>query len=159
MADHTKKQPNSRHCFVCGVENPTGLKLDFYETESGDVIVETIVPERFQGYPGVVHGGIVASMVDEALGRVHMGSDPENPRFMVTAKLTVQYRLPVPTQKTIKIVGHAKTQKKRLATSTAEIYGPDGELLVEAEAVLVNVPDETIQAVDLSELGWKVYPD
>lgn len=88
-----------------------------------------------------------------------MGSDPEKPRFMYTAKLTVQYRLPVPTQKPIKIVGHAQKQKKRLATSTAEIYGPDGELLVEAEAVLVNVPDETLQSVDLRELGWQVYPD
>lgn len=159
MVDSNKKQPNSRHCFVCGVENPTGLQLDFYETETGDVIVETVVPDRFQGYPGVVHGGIVASMVDEALGRVHMGSDPDNPRFMYTAKLSVQYRLPVPTQKPIKIIGHAQKQKKRLATSTAEIYGPNGELLVEAEAVLVNVPEETIRSVDLGKLGWQIYPD
>ena len=152
------KQPNSRHCFVCGVENDFGLKLDFYQTTLGEVIVETVVPERYQGYPGIVHGGVVASLVDEVLGRVHMGTDIENPRFMYTAKLTVQYRKPVPTNKHIKIVGHAIKTKKRTATSIAEIFGPDGEILVEASAVLINVPDETISSVNMEALGWRVYP-
>ena len=71
-----KKQPNSRNCFVCGVENTYGLNLSFYSTKLGEVTVETVVPDRFQGYPGVVHGGIVASLVDEVLGRAHMGEDP-----------------------------------------------------------------------------------
>ena len=153
------KHPNSRHCFVCGVENKFGLQLKFYEIENGDVVVETTVPERFQGYPGVVHGGIVASLVDEVLGRAHFGSDPENPRFMYTAKLSVNYRKPVPTEKLIKVVGHAEKSKKRSATSTAEILGPDGELLADASAVLVNVPDGTINVDVFEELGWKVYPD
>jgi uncharacterized protein (TIGR00369 family) len=153
------KQPNSRHCFVCGVENIYGLRLDFFETGPGEVTVETIVPDQFQGYPGVVHGGIVASLVDEALGRVHMGSDPRNPRFMYTAKLSVQYRKPVPTNQPLKIVAHAVKSKKRSATSVAEIFGPDDELLAEADAVLINIPEETISNVDLESLGWKVYPD
>jgi len=106
-----------------------------------------------------VHGGIVASLVDEALGRVHMGSDLDNPRFMFTAKLSVNYRKPVPTNKPIRVVGHAAKSKKRTATSIAEVFGPDGELLAEAEAVLVNVPQETLQSVDLETLGWKIYPD
>lgn len=150
-------QPNSRHCFVCGMENPHGLHLRFFDTGEGEVTVETVVPDHFQGYPGVVHGGIVASLVDEALGRVHMGS-AENPRFMYTARLTVNYRKPVPTEKPIKVVAHAAKSKRRSASSTAEIYGPDGELLAEAEAILVNVPDEMLADADLEALGWKVYP-
>lgn len=153
------KQPNSRHCFVCGVENTFGLRLEFYKTDPGEIRVDTIVPEHFQGYPGIVHGGIVASLVDEALGRAHMGSDPGRPRFMYTAKLTIQYRLPVPTNKPIRIVGRAVKSKKRSAISEAMIYGPEGELLVEAEAVLINVPDENLNSTDLGSLGWKVYPD
>ena len=153
-----KKQPNSRDCFVCGVENKYGLHLKFYETEPGEVVVNYVVPEYFQGYEGVVHGGIIASLVDEVLGRVHMGSH-EDTRFMYTAKLTVKYRKPVPTGKPIKIVGHAKVSKRRTATSTAEIYGPDGELLVEAEALLVDLPPEELDGVDLEEVGWKIYPD
>jgi acyl-coenzyme A thioesterase PaaI-like protein len=153
------KQPNSKTCFVCGIHNPYGLKLDFYETNPGEVTVTTVVPDYYQGYPGIVHGGIVACLVDEVLGRVHMGSDKAKPRFMYTAKLTVQYRKPVPTNKPIQIIGFADKSKKRAATSVAKVYGPHEELLVEAEALLVNVPDEIINSVDLEELGWQVYPD
>jgi acyl-coenzyme A thioesterase PaaI-like protein len=153
------KQPNSRHCFVCGVENERGLHLAFYQGPDGEVLVDYVVPDHFQGYPGVAHGGITASLVDEALGRVHMGSDPENPRFMYTAKLTIQYRQPVPTGKPIRIVAQAGKNRSRAATSTAQVFGPTGELLVEAEAVLINVPPETLDGVNLEALGWKVYPD
>lgn len=153
------KQPNSRHCFVCGLENEHGLKLKFYETSPGNVEVNYVVPEHFQGYPGIVHGGITAALVDEALGRVHMGSDPDAVRFMYTAKITVQYRKPVPIGKPIKIVAQAIKTKKRLGISEAQVYGPDGDLLIEAEAILVDVPPEALGDVDLEDLGWKVYPD
>lgn len=160
MMNHPRyKQPNSKDCFVCGVENPYGLKLDFYEIEPGKVVVETIVPDFYQGYPSIVHGGIVACLVDEVLGRAHMGNDQDKPRFMYTAKLTVQYRQPVPTNKPIRIVGSAIQSKKRIATSKAEIFSPEGILLVEAEGLLVDVPDEVIASVDLEALGWRVYLD
>lgn len=151
-------QPNSRNCFVCGLENEHGLHLRFYETADGEVTVETIVPDHFQGYPGIVHGGIVASLVDEALGRVHMGP-ASNPRFMFTAKINVNYRKPVPTEKPIRIVAHAVKNKRRSATSVCNIYGPDDELLVKADALLVNVPEEMLEETDLENLGWKVYPE
>ena len=151
-------QPNSRHCFVCGLENEHGLHLRFYETAEGEVTVETSVPEHFQGYPGIVHGGIIASLVDEALGRVHMGS-ADNPRFMFTAKISVNYRKPVPTEKPIRIVAHAVKSKCRSATSVCAIYGPSGDLLAEADAVLVNVPENMVENSDLESLGWKIYPE
>lgn len=152
-----KKQPNSRDCFVCGVDNECGLKLEFFQTTPGEVVVDTVLPDHYQGYPGIVHGGIVASLVDEVLGRVHMGNDTGNPRFMYTAKMTIQYRHPVPTGKPIKIIGHSIKTKKRSATSKAEIQGPDGKILVEAEALLINVPEESINSTNLESLGWKVY--
>lgn len=151
------KQPNSKHCFVCGRENPFGLKLNFYETAPGEVQVEYTVPEHYQGYPGVVHGGVVAAMLDEVTGRVHMGGDP--PRFMFTARLDVRYRKNVPVGQPLRIIGHAGKSREKTAIATAQIFGQDGELLAEAEAVLVNVPDEIKDQVDLEELGWKVYPD
>jgi acyl-coenzyme A thioesterase PaaI-like protein len=87
-----KKQPNSRMCFLCGRQNPIGLKLDFYEDhEANQVRVEITVPEIYQGYPGVVHGGIVAAMLDEVAGRAVLigGSDED---LMATLRLTVRYR-------------------------------------------------------------------
>jgi uncharacterized protein (TIGR00369 family) len=156
--DKTKmKQPNSKQCFVCGRENPYGLKLEFYETKPGEVVVEYTVPDHYQGYPGVVHGGVVAAMLDEVTGRVHMGSNP--PRFMFTAKLEVRYLKNVPIGKRLRIVGYAGKSRERTATASGKIFGPDGELLAEAEALLVNVPEDISGQVDLEALGWKVYPD
>ena len=106
------KQPNSRHCFICGLENPVGLHLHIYETEPGVVETQYIAPDHFQGYPGVLHGGIVAAMIDEISGRAQMGSDPLNPRFMFTGKLEVKYRKNVPIGKMLKIIGKATKSKR-----------------------------------------------
>jgi len=150
-----KLQPNSSHCFVCGMTNPNGLRMRFYETVSGEVTAEYTVPEQFQGYPGVVHGGVVAAMLDEVTGRAQMGSDPT--RFMYTARLDVRFRKNVPVGVPLRLVGKAIKSKGRTATSKGAIYSPEGEVLAEAEALLVDLPNETLESADLEALGWKVY--
>lgn len=150
------KQPNSRQCFVCGIENPIGLHLKFYESNRGEVTADYTAPEHFQGYPGVLHGGIVASILDETAGRALMGDSP--PRFMFTAKLEVRYRKNVPIGQALKIVGRAGKDKGRIAEATSAIYSQDGTLLAEANALLVNMPASPEPDI-LEKLGWKVYPD
>lgn len=152
------KQPNSRHCFVCGVENQYGLSLKFYETDHGEVTAQTMLPRYYQGYPGIAHGGVVAAMLDEAAGRSLMGS-MDQPRFMFTATLNVRYRKNVPVEQPIRLIGKAGTIKRRTAEGTSTIYNEAGELLAEASVLLVNLPEETVRSVDLEALGWKVYPD
>ena len=154
----TSRQPNSRHCFICGLENPFGLKLRFYDTAPGEVTVHHTVPEQYQGYPGVVHGGVVAAMLDEAAGRVYMG-DPQQPRFMYTARMDIRYRKNVPVGQPLKIVGRAVKSRGRTATAAATVLGPDGEILAEAELLLVDVPEGVVDSVDLEAIGWKVYDD
>lgn len=149
-------QPNSLHCFVCGLKNPLGLQLRFYDTGPGEVTVECTLPEMYQGYPGVAHGGIVAAILDEAAGRSQMGGDP--PRFMFTARLNVRYRRNVPTGKPIRVIGRAGDGKRRSAAATSAIYDLEGELLAEADAILVDVPEEMLANADLEALGWRVYP-
>ena len=153
------KQPNSKMCFICGLENPVGLKLKIYEVEPGVIESEYAAPEHFQGYPGVLHGGIVATILDEISGRAHMGT-ADAPRFMFTAKLEVKYRKNVPTGKLLKIVGRAGKSKGRSAEAWAVIYdAASGELLAEGNTLLINVPEETLDKANAAELGWKVYPD
>ncbi|NCP88185.1 MAG: hypothetical protein CO094_08320 [Anaerolineae bacterium CG_4_9_14_3_um_filter_57_17] len=153
------KQPNSKMCFICGLENPVGLKLKIYEVEPGVIESEYAAPEHFQGYPGVLHGGIVATILDEISGRAHMGT-ADAPRFMFTAKLEVKYRKNVPTGKLLKIVGRAGKSKGRSAEAWAGIYdAASGELLAEGNTLLINVPEETLDKANAAELGWKVYPD
>lgn len=156
----TLKQPNSRMCFICGLENPVGLHLHIYETEPGVVESRYSAPEHFQGYPGVLHGGIVGALIDEISGRALMGSDPDDPRFMFTAKLEVKYRKNVPVGKPLKIVGKAVKSKTRSAEAWAGIYDVGtGELLAEGNTLLIDVPKKQFDQSRLNELGWKVYPE
>jgi acyl-coenzyme A thioesterase PaaI-like protein len=129
-----------------------------YQVEPGVIETTYTAPEHFQGYPGVLHGGIVASLLDELSGRAQMG-DPSEPRFMFTGKLEVKYRKNVPVGKPLKIIGKAGKSRGRTAEGWAGIYDECGTLLAEATALLIDVPDETLDSANLEELGWKVYPD
>jgi acyl-coenzyme A thioesterase PaaI-like protein len=154
------KQPNSKMCFICGVENPVGLHLHIYETAPGVVEAAYTPPEHFQGYPGVLHGGIVGAILDELSGRALMGSDPLTPRFMFTAKLEIKYRRNVPIGVPLRIVGKAGKSRSNSAESWAGIYDTrTGELLAEANTILINVPSDQFNLSDLDDLGWKIYPD
>lgn len=152
------KQPNSQHCFICGVSNPVGLKLKIYEVKEGVIQTYFTAPEHFQGYPGVLHGGIVASILDEISGRALMG-DPSSPRFMFTGKLEVKYRKNVPIGVQLKIVGKAVSSRGKTAQGWAGIYDENDSLLAEANTLLIDVPRDLLPAEDIDQLGWKVYPD
>jgi acyl-coenzyme A thioesterase PaaI-like protein len=153
-----KKQPNSRMCFICGLENPVGLKLKIYELEPGLIETNYIAPEHYQSYPGILHGGIVATILDEISGRALMG-DPSQPRFMYTAKLEVKYRKNVPIDKPLRIVGKAGKARGHMAESWAGIYDEAGSLLAECNSLLIDIPPQVLNSVDPAALGWKIYPD
>jgi acyl-coenzyme A thioesterase PaaI-like protein len=161
MTDPNKiKQPNSNMCFICGVQNPVGLHLHIYETEPGVVEASYTAPEHFQGYPGVLHGGIVGAILDELSGRSLMGSDPMAPRFMFTARLETKYRKNVPIGVPLRVVGKAGKSRAKAAEAWAGIYDArTDELLAEANALLINVPSDQFNVADLERLGWKIYPD
>ena len=151
-----EKQPGSKHCFVCGLENPVGLRIAFYETGPGEVQSEIIFPDHYQGYPGITHGGIIASVLDETGGRSLM----DHPRhFMVTAQLNVRYRKPVPTETPLVAKGWAGMRKGRVSEARSEIQNLAGEVLAEAELVLVDMPEGKFDQISFEEMGWRVYPD
>ena len=152
-----KRQPNSLHCFVCGLENEVGLKLRFADNGTDEVRSEITLHRRYQGYPGVVHGGITAAMLDEIAGRVMMIGNPN--RFMMTATLEIKYRKPVPVETPLTLVGTLIRDRGRLAEAHAEIRLPDGTVASEASVTLAQVPDQTFSESDFERLGWRVYPD
>lgn len=151
------KQPNSANCFVCGLSNPVGLKLAFYETGSDEVAASYTPSQDYEGYPGVLHGGIVASILDEVGGRVVMIGD--HTHFMMTAKMDVKYRRPTPIGQPLKVVGRLLKRRGRLALALAEIRLEDGTVTAEAELTLAELPEEFQVAGNLEALGWKVYPE
>lgn len=154
------RQPNSSMCFICGMQNPVGLHLHIYQTDDSTVEATYTAPEHFQGYPGVLHGGIVSAILDELSGRAHMGSDPAAPRFMFTARLEIKYRRNVPIGKPLRIIGRAGRNRGKAAEAWAGIYDAEtNELLAEGNALHVNVPEDQIDRTRLADLGWKIYSD
>jgi acyl-coenzyme A thioesterase PaaI-like protein len=145
-------------CFICGLENPVGLRLKIYELDRGVIETTYTAPEYYQSYPGILHGGIVATILDEISGRAHMG-DPSQPRFMYTAKLEVKYRKNVPIGKPLRILGKAGKTRGRMAESWAGIYDEAGSLLAECNSLLIDIPPDVLNSVDPAALGWKIYPD
>lgn len=151
-----EKQPSSRNCFVCGRENLVGLKLDFFTIAPGKAQADLWTPSKYEGYPGIVHGGIIAAILDECGGRAQM-TVPD--RFMVTAQLNVRYRLPVPTETNLVVLGEAGERRGRVSYAHSQIQNLAGKVLAEAELVLVDIPESQLAEVDPEVLGWRVYPD
>ena len=151
------KQPNSAQCFVCGLQNPVGLRLAFYETGPDEVTATFTPPDHYQGFPGVLHGGIVAAALDEAGGRAAMVGD--HSRFRMTAKMEVRYRRPTPVGQPLAVVARLLRDRGRLAVAHAEIRLPDGEVSAEADLTLADLPESYRMNGDLAALDWRVYPD
>jgi len=156
-SDHEQHdlQPNSRDCFVCGLDNSGGLAMRFYSVGPGQVEARYTVEPRYQGYPGVVHGGIIAAMLDEVVGRVMMTEDPN--RFFMTAKLEIRYRTPVPIGEELLLKGRLDKQKGSMSFAHGELFLPDGTLAVEAEAAMVEWADDPVDSATMERLGWRVY--
>ena len=151
------KQPNSRTCFVCGLENEHGFRLSFYESPDRTVEAETTIPEHFQGYPGVAHGGIVAALLDEITVRAATVGEPDH--LMLTARMEVRYRKAVPVGAPLRLVGTLVERKDRATRARGEIILPDGTVGAEGEALLMEHPASGLTPQALAALGWRVVPD
>ncbi len=151
-----RKQPTSRMCFICGRQNPVGLKLDFYEDhETERVRAEITVPDAYQGYPGVVHGGIVSAILDEVAGRaVIIGGGSEN--LLATLRMTVRFRRPTPTETPLLAVGWVEQASGVGARVAGEIRLPDGTVTAECESLLARPPEEFRERWKDEKPYWKV---
>jgi len=152
-----RKQPNSRKCFVCGLQNPVGLKLVFYEdAEAEQVRAEFVVSDEYQGYPGVAHGGIISAVLDEIAGRAILlhGDDDD---LMATLRLTVRYRRPTPTETPLTAVGWVERIGGVGAQVAGEIRLADGTVTAECESVLGSVPESFRANWAEEKAYWKVY--
>jgi uncharacterized protein (TIGR00369 family) len=151
------KQHNSRMCFVCGLKNEFGLHASFYEVE-GDQLVALFTPcEQHQGYPGRMHGGLAATILDETIGRALMITNEE--AWGVTVEFTVRYKKPVPLDQELRVIGRITRDTRRIFEGTGEILLPDGEIAVEGSGKYIKLPLEEIADFDYDEQEWKTVPD
>jgi len=126
----------ARLCFGCGSENPRGLGLRF-RLENERAIAEFTASPDLQGYPGYVHGGGVATMLDEAMGWAAYGQGI----WAVTARMTARFRRPVPLEEPLTVRGWVVRDRGRLLTLRSEVRSRQGRLLAEAEGTFVRVSE------------------
>ena len=143
------KQYSSHMCFVCGVENPAGLHAHFYQVDDATCVGRFLPAEHHQGYPGRVHGGVVAAMMDETLGRAIWG---DAKTWGVTAELTIRYKNPVPLGEMLTVVGRLTRDTRRLFVAEGEMLTADGQVVVTAHGKYVKIPLERILE-DTAEAG------
>ncbi len=136
-----EKQPTSKMCFVCGRDNPVGLHMHF-RSEAGRVYAEYIPHEEHQGYPGVMHGGLVTAILDEVIGRTAILND----FWCMTAKLEVRFNCPVPIGAQLEITGQIERQTHRVLMGHGEIrQAGEDKVLAEAHGMYIRIPDNQIQ--------------
>jgi acyl-coenzyme A thioesterase PaaI-like protein len=151
-----RRQPTSRSCFVCGRENPVGLKVKWDEhEEAGELRGTVTIPEHFNGYPGVTHGGIVAAVLDETAGRTIL-MDGGFEDLMVTARLEVVYRRPTPTGVPLEAVGRLLRRIGTRAEAEAELRLPDGAVVARATVLLARPPAEITERWAVEREHWRV---
>lgn len=133
-----RRQPGSALCFVCGTENPHGLGVTFFD-DGQRVFTELTPAAHHQGWPGVLHGGIISAVLDETIGRVAFLHD----RWVHTAKLALRYHKPAPLGQKLRAVGELARDGRRLMEMSGQLTIADtGEVLAEATGTFVPLSDE-----------------
>jgi len=154
----TKKQKNARLCFVCGLSNDYGLKASFYETEAGELVAKIKPSELHQSYPGRMHGGIAAAILDETIGRaISIGT--EDDVWGVTIELTTKYRKAIPLDQDLYIVGRVTKDGSRFFEGCGEIVLANGDVAVSASGRYLKVPISKITDMSMDEKDWFLNPD
>ena len=154
----TGKQPNSRMCLVCGLENTFGLHTAFYELKNGELLGIFSPKEEHQGYPGRLHGGIASAILDETIGRAILMRH-EGQLWGMTTELTLRFRRPVPLDDDLKVRARITNDARRHFEGSGEILLDDGTVAVEGRGRFIKVPLDQIGEFDPIAEQWRVVPN
>ena len=149
----TGKQPNARMCFVCGFQNTFGLKSRFFELENGETMALFQPAEEHQGYPGRLHGGLAATILDETIGRAIMPLYQDN-IWGVTVEFTMSLRKPVPLDREVRVIGRITKDGKRFFEGSGEIVLEDGSVAVSGKGRYLKMPIDKIADLDVEGGEW-----
>lgn len=131
--------PGARQCFACGEDNPIGMHLADIRRD-GEEVRATLQPRpEFQSYPGVLHGGLVTTALDEVMG---YASILLAGIWSATATLQVRFRRPVPYDAPLSLVAGVSGERARRVRAWARLELADGRVGAEATALLVPLPPD-----------------
>jgi len=131
-------------CFACGTANPIGLNLQFYALDDG-VGTDITLGKYHEGWEGVVHGGIISTLLDEVMSWAIMYSEKI---FLVTRQMNIKYIKPVMVGTPLRVTGRRldKSRPPKI-TGSGEIRDLEDRLLVRASGEFVSVPQEKLMTI------------
>ena len=123
-------------CFVCGQGNPAGLRLQFRETEPGLAVeAEVVFPASLQGWQDTVHGGLLATVLDESMVKAAAAAVLK----CVTGEITVKFRIPAATGAPCLAAGRILQTRGRISLAEGQIRDASGKVLAQATGKLVRI--------------------
>ena len=130
------------HCFGCGQENRTGLRLHFFTDEDNNVVCHLRLASRFAGPPGHAHGGIIATLLDEAMSK----SNRARGILAMTRHLEVEYLRRVPLGVPLTLTAQHTGSAGRRNHTEAQLRDASGTVLATAKAVFVTVSPDLLKS-------------
>jgi uncharacterized protein (TIGR00369 family) len=125
----------NNRCFGCGPANQNGMHLEFLRAEDGSLVSFSVIPNTFEGPPGYLHGGIIATLLDEAMSKAVRAQGSTS----MTRKIEIDYLRPVPSGSPIRIEGRVIRHEPRKHWAEARILNEDGIVLAEGKGFFIEV--------------------
>ena len=128
-------------CFACGPDNRDGMRLKFTIDQTGKRCFSRFrLGKRYTGPPGHCHGGIIATILDDAMGKLNKLRNV----VAVTSKMTVEYLKPVPLHKLLNVESHTVSHRGRRLTHTAQITDQQGTVLARSRGLFIVIDPERL---------------
>jgi acyl-coenzyme A thioesterase PaaI-like protein len=145
-----------QRCFACGQLNPYGLKMIF-RFEDNTIISDFRPNKEHQGFPGVIHGGITAAVLDEALNRTSMLTN--QPTWTMTGRLDVRYRRYVPYGPLLRVRAWLDKQRGRMVQASGKLTLADDEsvLFAEAQGTFMTLTPEMLDEIMKDYPGMRAF--
>jgi uncharacterized protein (TIGR00369 family) len=122
-------------CFGCGKANPGGLHLEFQLADDQSVVSLALIPDSFEGPPGYLHGGIIATLLDEAMSKALRASG----FTAMTRHMEVDYLRPVPSGAPLRLEGRVTGKDGRKHWAEARILNSEGTALAQGKGLFIEV--------------------
>ena len=138
---YVKMQKN--YCFVCGMSNPDGMRLKFtLDEERKCFVCRFRLGKRYTGPPGHTHGGIIASILDDAMGKVNKLQNV----VALTKEMIIEYLKPVPLHQPLRVEGRGVSIDGRRHVNQAEILNEKNEVLARSRGLFIAIDAEKMFA-------------
>ncbi|MBW3621912.1 MAG: PaaI family thioesterase [Armatimonadetes bacterium] len=136
--------PISDSCYVCGKINPFGLHVRFH-LDSGEVRTEFIADEHRCGFQGIVHGGVLSTLLDETMG---WAPAYQKRLFCYAAELRIRFLQPAPSGQPLRVSGRMTADRGRVWETEGEVRGADGSLYAKGWGKYMPMtPEQTVDVI------------